>query len=120
MAETSGYSLREAGELADVSHQTVAKWRRGEVSPLQPATRRGLQAFLDADVIGGDHPTDAPEFFRSLDAALAHFKGIAPPGAAQARKKLAWESLTDAAKHFGWPVPDDWYEIPGMVDEGEI
>lgn len=73
-------------------------------------------------VAGSGYPdgSETPGFFRSMDDALALFRGAGEPGTAQARKRMAWESLTDAAKHFDWPIPDDWYEIPRMIDDGEV
>lgn len=138
---------KELAARIGASRGTVAEWERGARSPGRDNLMKLAEAFdVSPDVIlyGEPHsaglnqgisrvrrPNDvvdngytddagAPGFFRTLEGSLAHFRGIAPPGTAQARKKLAWESLTDAAKHFGWPIPDDWYEIPEMIDDGKV
>lgn len=64
VASTSGYSLREAGELAGVSHGTVDRWRKGQIGELKPATRRALEDYLALHV-----PDDHTERLAKLIAA---------------------------------------------------
>lgn len=64
--------------------------------------------------------SEAPGFFRSLDDALALFQGAGDPGTAKQRKHVAWKALNEAAQAFGWDTPDDWYEIPRLIDEGKV
>lgn len=114
--------LEDAGRLVGVSRETVRRWRKGDRSEPRDSTLEALDAYVTHGSVAKaeGEESGAPGFFRTLNDSLAHFRGIAPPGTAQARKKLAWESQTDAAKHFGWDLPNDWYEIPRMIDEGEV
>ena len=95
---TSGYSLREAGEFVGVSHNTVAKWRKGDVAELQPATRRALESYLSQqEESGGEPDADArlDELMRTkegleLSAALVDF--------ALAQRSIALRDLARAQR----------------------
>lgn len=93
--------------------------------------RRIVQEFSEGQVGQGESDSVGPsgygsgtdaamDLFRDWSAAQAHYAGIGPPGTAQARKRLAWESGTAMAQHFGWSLPNWWYDIPEKIDAGEI
>lgn len=46
LREVEDLSVAEAGELLGVSHESVARWRRGDWKRLHPETRRALALFL--------------------------------------------------------------------------
>lgn len=75
--QTSSYGTRKAGKFVNVSHTTVADWRRGEIKPLQPDTKRALKDYLKR------HPataTDAARMvIREMRSKLDELEASLPP-----------------------------------------
>lgn len=54
LESTSDLSIYEAGQGLGISHETVARWRRGEWKRLNGATRRMLRAWLEREPRNGE------------------------------------------------------------------